>query len=175
MGIKQTLANFMREPAYNPMDLEELIAIFDIKKNEYTAFKKILRMMESEGIIKKTKRNKYMIADGVENHDKDEADLVIGILQAHPKGFGFLIPEEEGQKDVFIPSNCMNGAFNGDRISVRVVGVYEDSKNFGFVVSEDTRMSQDIFISKKDRNSAEDGDVVVVKTGTSKGIWIFDT
>ncbi|MDD6795780.1 MAG: ribonuclease R [Clostridiaceae bacterium] len=188
MGIKQTLANFMREPAYNPMDLEELIAIFDIKKNEYTAFKKILRMMESEGIIKKTKRNKYMIADGVENHDKDEADLVIGILQAHPKGFGFLIPEEEGQKDVFIPSNCMNGAFNGDRISVRVtredtstrkregevveviernttkvVGVYEDSKNFGFVVSEDTRMSQDIFISKKDRNSAEDGDVVVVK------------
>ena len=188
MGIKQTLANFMREPAYNPMDLEELIAIFDIKKNEYTAFKKILRMMESEGIIKKTKRNKYMIADGVEHHDKDEANLVIGTLQAHPKGFGFLIPEEEGQKDVFIPSNCMNGAFNGDRISVRVtredtstrkregevveviernttkvVGVYEDSKNFGFVVSEDTRMSQDIFISKKDRNSAEDGDVVVVK------------
>ena len=60
MGIKQTLANFMREPAYNPMDLEELIAIFDIKKNEYTAFKKILRMMESEGIIKKTKRNKFI-------------------------------------------------------------------------------------------------------------------
>ena len=188
MGIKQTLANFMREPAYNPMDLEELIAIFDIKKNEYTAFKKILRMMESEGIIKKTKRNKYMIADGEDHSHKDDTNLVIGSLQAHPKGFGFLIPEEEGQKDVFIPSNCMNGAFNGDRIAVRVtredtstrkregevveiiernttkvVGVYEDSKNFGFVVSEDTRMSQDIFISKKDRNSAEDGDVVVVK------------
>ena len=188
MGIKQTLANFMREPAYNPMDIEELIAIFDIKKHEYTAFKKILRMMESEGIIKKTKRNKYMIADGVENNDNEDVNLVIGTLQAHPKGFGFLIPEEEGQKDVFIPSNCMNGAFNGDRISVKVtredtstrkregevveiiernttkiVGVYEDSKNFGFVVSEDTRMSQDIFISKKDRNSAEDGDVVVVK------------
>ncbi len=114
--------------------------------------------------------------------------MLLLLRQAHPKGFGFLIPEEEGQKDVFIPSNCMNGAFNGDRISVRVtredtstrkregevveviernttkvVGVYEDSKNFGFVVSEDTRMSQDIFISKKDRNSAEDGDVVVVK------------
>ncbi|OOM16346.1 ribonuclease R [Clostridium saccharobutylicum] len=185
MGIKQTLASFMRETAYTPMDIEELVAIFDIKKNEYNAFKKTLKMMEHEGIIRRTKTNRYMIAEGEEHQ---EEGLVIGTLQSHAKGFGFLIPEEEGQKDVFIPSNCINGAFNGDKISVKVtredtktkkregrvveilerntskiVGIYEDSKNFGFVVSEDTRMKQDIFISKKDRNNAKDGDVVIVK------------
>ena len=186
MGIKQTLASFMREPAYNPMDIEELVAIFDIKPNEYNAFKKVLKTMEKEGIIGRTKQNKYAIAERAAA--EDEEGLISGTLQAHAKGFGFLIPEDENEKDVFIPSNCMNGAFNGDKILVRVtredtstrkregevvyvvernttkiVGVYEDSKNFGFVVSEDTRMSQDIFVSKKDRNGAQDGDVVVVK------------
>jgi ribonuclease R len=184
MGIKQTLVSFMGEPAYRPMELEDLVAIFDIKRNEYNAFKKTLRMMENEGLIIRTEKNKYMISEG--NHE-DEG-LVIGKLQSHAKGFGFLIPDEEGQKDVFIPSNYMNGAMNGDKISVKVtredtntkkregevveiiernttkiVGIYEDCKNFGFVVSEDTRISKDVFISKKDRNGAKDGDVVTVK------------
>ena len=184
MGIKQTLVNFMQEPAYRPMDLEELVAVFDIKKNEYNAFKKTLKMMEHEGFIMRTKKNKYMITEG----NNEEDGLVIGKLQAHAKGFGFLIPDEEGQKDVFIQSTSMNGAMNGDKISVRVtredtntkkregevveilernttkiVGIYEDCKNFGFVVSEDTRISKDVFISKKDRNGANDGDVVTVK------------
>lgn len=184
MGIKQTLVSFMQEPAYRPMELEDLVAIFDIKKNEYNAFKKTLRMMENEGLIIRTENNRYMIAEG----DHEEEGLVLGKLQAHAKGFGFLIPDEEGQKDVFIPSTSMNGAMNGDRISVKVtredtntkkregevveiiernttkiVGVYEDCKNFGFVVSEDTRISKDVFISKKDRNGAKDGDVVTVK------------
>jgi len=184
MGIKQTLVSFMQESAYRPMELEDLVAIFDIKKNEYNAFKKTLRMMENEGLIIINDKNKYMIAEG----NRDVEGLVIGKLQAHAKGFGFLIPDEEGQKDVFIPSTSMNGAMNGDKISVKVtredtntkkregevveiiernttkiVGIYEDCKNFGFVVSEDTRISKDVFISKKDRNGATNGDVVTVK------------
>ena len=63
MGIKQTLVSFMKEPAYKPMDIEELVAVFDIKKNEYNAFKKTLKVMENEGFIIRTKKNKYMIAE----------------------------------------------------------------------------------------------------------------
>ena len=184
MGIKQTLVSFMKEPAYKPMGIEDLVSIFDIKPNEYNAFKKTLRVMEREGLIVRTKKEKYMI----EEPEFSREDLVIGKLQAHAKGFGFLIPDEEGQKDVFIPSNCMNGAINGDKIAVKVtredtntkkregevvevierntsqvVGVYEDSRNFGFVISEDTRISRDIYIPKRDRNGAKDGDVVMVK------------
>jgi len=192
MGIKKTLANFMKEIDYRPMDIDELVAVFNIKKNEYNAFKKTLTIMEDEGSIMRTKKNKYVINEG--KHDAKQEDsyekdgLIIGKLQAHAKGFGFLIPDEEGQKDVFLPSNFMNGAMNGDRISVKVtredrntkkregevveilernttniVGVYEDCKSFGFVISEDTRISKDVFISKKDRNGAGNGDVVTVK------------
>jgi ribonuclease R len=61
MGIKQSLVSFMQEPAYRPMELEDLVAIFDIKKNEYNAFKKTLRMMENEGLIIRNEKNKYMM------------------------------------------------------------------------------------------------------------------
>ena len=114
--------------------------------------------------------------------------LIPGKIQIHQKGFGFLIPEYEGEKDVFIQSSCMNGAMNGDKVLAqitredrngkkregeivevverannKIIGVYENSRNFGLVVPEDTRLHQDIFISKKDRNVANDGDVVIVE------------
>ena len=180
MVIKDTLLEFMREEAYRPMDIQELVSVFDINPDEYRAFKKTLKTMEKEGLIFRTKKDKFALPERL--------GLITGKLQAHAKGFGFLIPEIEGEKDVFIPSSFINGAMNGDRILVqitredkngkkregeviqilerantKIIGVYEDSKNFGFVIAEDTRISQDIFISKKDRNGAKDGDVVVVE------------
>lgn len=180
MGIKDTLLEFMREEAYRPMDIQELVSVFDINPDEYRAFKKTLKTMEKEGLIFRTKKDKFALPERL--------GLITGKLQAHAKGFGFLIPEVEGEKDVFIPSSFINGAMNGDRVLVqitredkngkkregeviqilerantKIIGVYEDSKNFGFVIAEDTRISQDIFISKKDRNGAKDGDVVVVE------------
>lgn len=180
MGIKDTLLEFMREEAYRPMDIQELVSVFDINPDEYRAFKKTLKTMEKEGLIFRTKKDKFALPERL--------GLITGKLQAHAKGFGFLIPEIEGEKDVFIPSSFINGAMNGDRILVqitredkngkkregeviqilerantKIIGVYEDSKNFGFVIAEYTRISQDIFISKKDRNGAKDGDVVVVE------------
>lgn len=50
-----------------------------------------------------------------------------------------------------------------ERANTKIIGVYEDNRNFGFVVPEDTRLNQDIFISKKDKNGAMHGDVVIVE------------
>ena len=46
MGIKDTLLEFMREEAYRPMDIQELVSVFDINPDEYRAFKKTLKTME---------------------------------------------------------------------------------------------------------------------------------
>ena len=180
MGLKKTLLEFMREEAYRPMDIQELVAVFDINSDEYKAFKKALKAMEKEGSIIRTKKDKFALPERL--------GLITGKLQAHQKGFGFLIPDKEGEKDVFIPSSCMGGAMNNDKILVqitwddlngkkregeviqvlerantKIIGTYEDSRNFGFVVAEDTRINQDIFISKKDKNGAKHGDVVVAQ------------
>ena len=110
MGIKDTLLQFMQEDAYKPMDLSELTAVFDIKSNEYKAFKKVLKTMEREGLIVRNQKEKYSTPE--------RSGLITGRLQGHPRGFGFLISEVEGEKDVFISASSMNSALNGDRVLV---------------------------------------------------------
>ena len=56
MGIKETLLSFMREEAYRPMDIQELVTVFDINPDEYKAFKRALKVMELEGSIVRTKK-----------------------------------------------------------------------------------------------------------------------
>ena len=178
MGVKETLLSFMKDKTYSPMDIQGLASVFKIYKDEYKSFKKVLKTMEKEGLIIRNAKDKFMVP-------KDEG-LVMGKLQVHQKGFAFLLPEKEGEKDVFIPSNYLKDAMNGDKVLVevtredkdgkkregvvkevierinnKIIGVYEDNKTFGFVVPEDTRLNQDIFIAKKDKDGAKAGEVVI--------------
>ncbi|MBR0600247.1 ribonuclease R [Clostridiales bacterium BAD-6] len=117
-----------------------------------------------------------------------KVEIIIGTLSKHKKGFGFVIPETDTNGDIFIPHSGMKNAMNGDLVSVKllpswetertregviqeimkrsvteVVGTFEKSKRFGFVVPDDKRINDDIFVMKKDFHGAEKGDKVVVK------------
>lgn len=180
MGLKQTILKFMQEDAYKPMDIQELVKIFNINPSEYKTFKKIIRAMVKEGILARDSKEKIGLAT--------KMGMVAGKLQLHQKGYGFVLPDEEGRKDVFIPKNHMGTAMNGDKVLARVlkedqdgrkcegeivqiteralnviIGKYEDSRSFGFVIPDDKRMLKDIFISKKDRHNAQSGDIVKVE------------
>ncbi len=180
MNVKESIVNFMKNQAYKPMEIRELAAVFDINKGEYKEFKKVIKVMEKEGLIVKTNSDKLGLTE--------KMGLVPGRLQAHQKGFGFVIPDEEGLKDVFIPSSFINGAMNGDKVVAKVtredfngkkregeiiritertnntiIGVYESSSNFGFVIPEDKRIQNDIFIPKNQKHGADDNDVVIVE------------
>jgi len=86
----------------------------------------------------------------------EEEGLIFKNRKKH--GYGFLIPDDENMKDIFIPSGGLNGAMRiGDkraegeiikivkRANKTVVGTFESSKYFGFVVPDDPRISGDIF------------------------------
>ncbi|AKN33394.1 ribonuclease R [Clostridium carboxidivorans P7] len=177
MNIRETLISFMTEQAYKPMNMRELERVFSIKKSERKVFEKVLEEMESDGDVVKTRTEYYGIPDRM--------GLVVGKLQGHPKGFGFVITDDD-RPDIFIPSSYMNGAMNGDKVVAKitreenrgkkcegeiirilqrsnktVIGVYEDSRNFGFVVPEEKRIYQDVFIPKGSRNGAKTGDIVI--------------
>ncbi|AGY75973.1 ribonuclease R [Clostridium autoethanogenum] len=179
MNIKEAIINFMEEQAYKPMNIRELEGIFSVTKAEAKDFKKVLDDLEKEGLVVKTRRKRYGIPDRM--------GLVTGKFQGHQKGYGFVIPENEGA-DVFVPSSYLNGAMNGDKVVVKitkmedkgkkcegeiirvlerankvVIGTFEDSTNFGFVVPEEKRIYQDIFIPKESRKDAQTGDVVVAE------------
>ena len=48
MGIKETLLSFMKEEAYRPMDIQELVSVFDIDKTPKTGY---MRWRSDEGVI----------------------------------------------------------------------------------------------------------------------------
>jgi ribonuclease R len=178
--IKEKILAFMREEAYKPMTAEELALIFDIDKSEWQKFYKILDDMEQDGQIIKTRKERYGIPERM--------NLVVGRLQGHSKGYGFVIPDKEGEPDIFIPAEGINGAMHNDRViaritraaikdkrvegeiirildraNKRIVGRFEKSQNFGFVIPDDKRIYQDIFISKSNMGKAKDGQKVVVE------------
>lgn len=178
--IKENIINFMREEAYKPMTEEELAIIFDIPRKEIGHFYSLLDEMENEGLIVKTRKNRYGVPERM--------NLVVGKLQGHSKGYGFIIPDNQNAPDVYISAENINGAMNNDRVVARitkqsvngkkiegevirilerankkVVGTFEKSDYFGFVVPDDKRIYQDIFIPKAKINGARTGDKVVVE------------
>ncbi|MFL0249734.1 ribonuclease R [Clostridium neuense] len=179
MSLRENILDFMREQAYKPCNIQELAEAFGVSKVEYKSFKKLLNEMEKNGDVVKNRTSHYGVPERM--------GLIIGKLQGNAKGFGFVICEDD-LPDIFIPSSYMNGALNGDRVVAKisrevkgtkkcegeiirileranktVIGVYEDSRNFGFVVADDVRISQDIFIPKSQKSTAKSGDVVVAE------------
>ena len=117
-------------------------------------------------------------------------NCISGIFRANEKGFGFVKPEgEEEQKEIYIASSNTHHALNGDEVLVliteeevenekkqegkiikilkheadKVVGIFKNSKSFGFVVPDDKRLGTDIFIPKRYFSGAKDNQKVVVK------------
>ncbi|MBE0467609.1 MAG: ribonuclease R, partial [Candidatus Desulforudis sp.] len=103
----------MRKGAYRPMTQDELLRAFGIKKRGSRSFKKLLAEMETEGLIYVTRAARYGLPERM--------NLTVGRLQGHPRGFGFVVPEDRQNPDVFVSAAALNGAMHGDRVVVRVM------------------------------------------------------
>lgn len=183
MGIKEKILDFMREEAYKPLDYEDLAESMKLGAKDLSALWPALNELEANADIIKTRFGKYGLPERM--------NLIVGRLTAHSKGFGFVIPDnpvEEG--DVFIPPDAMMSAMHNDRVVARIhgqvnrgqekrregeiirivrranakiVGTFEYSRHFGFVLPDDVRIGQDVFIPKSEFNGAKSGSKVVVE------------
>jgi len=178
----QQVLEFMREKAYKPMTLQELEKHFEITgAAEFKEFVKLLNDLEQRGEILRTRSgDRYGVPERM--------NLLRGRLQTHPKGFGFLIPDDREHPDVYIHANDMLSAMNGDTVLVRItsksaaggrlegevvriltrantelVGTFESYESYGFVIVDDKRIVKDIFVPKEAMNGAVDGQKVVVR------------
>lgn len=172
---------FMREKAYKPMTTKELEEQFNI--DGAAAFKEFivtLNGLEESGQIVRTRANRYGIPERL--------NLIRGKLQGNAKGFGFVIPSEPAYPDIFIHPNDMKGAMDGDTVIARinkkpngerrmegeivriierghkqVVGTFQASRHFGFVIPDNKRLTADVFIPEEHMNGAVNGQKVVAK------------
>lgn len=182
-NIEQTierLLSYMKDEAYKPLTVQELEGAFGIEdSSDFKDFVKALVFMEEKGLVVRTRSNRYGLPE--------KMNLVRGKLSAHAKGFAFVIPDEQGMDDIFIPPTETNNALNGDIVLARVtsehlgqrregtivrilergvqqiVGTYTESKHFGFVIPDDKKFATDIFIPKNASLGAIEGHKVVVK------------
>lgn len=117
---------------------------------------------------------------------KIKNERAVGILDKNKAGFGFVRQEEGG--DIFIARSNLAGAMHGDTVEVdllpkylwvknkegiidkvieranmEVVGTFQRNKRFGFVVPDDKRNTDDVFVKKADFRNAQNGDKVVAK------------
>jgi len=180
MNLKEKILSFMKDEAYKPLTFDELLQELEVESSMKKELLKALNDLESEGKIIFTRTERYGIPE--------KMNLVIGTLEGHQKGYAFLRPDDKETKDIFISPVDMNGAMHGDRVIVRpmkvseevkstegkviriierantfVIGTFEKSKHFGFVVPDDKRIAFDIFIPKEYTNNANSNSKVSVK------------
>ena len=178
MNKEEIILEFIKDENYVPMKAKEMAIILGVPKKEYNQFVQILKKLEDEYKIVKNRKNKYKPMD---EKYKEE------INRKNKKGFGFV--KIEGQEDeIFISKENSLRALNGDIVLIEiidekskeksaegivkkilkheketVVGVFQNSKNFGFVVPDDQSLGTDIFISKSHFAKAKNGQKVVVQ------------
>ncbi len=174
---KNMICDLMREESYVPMRERELRAFLQVKDEDREDFKQALAELVKEDRIRINRRGRYTTP---------EEELISGVFTANPKGFGFV--EAEGRtEDIYIQESSVHGAFHGDSVQVRIlpgrhgkrtegeivrilargtrtlVGTYESSRNFGFVIPDNDRFGTDIFIPGGCAGKAADGCKVVVE------------
>ena len=116
-----------------------------------------------------------------------ELGLIQGTLKGNEKGYAFLIPDERGVSDVFIPNRKLFGAEHKDRVLVKksaysegesdegevvkilsrgitvLCGTYYTERHFGFVRPDDKNYYDDVYVPFKNSLNAKSGDKVQLK------------
>ncbi|VAV86092.1 3'-to-5' exoribonuclease RNase R [hydrothermal vent metagenome] len=139
---------------------------------------KTLQRLKAKQEIEEVDRGKFKAIISTEYYT--------GILDVSARGSGYVICEDF-DNDIFIASNNLNKALNGDEVELYVykrhkrgklegeitkvikraktefVGVIQIHKSYAFLIADNTKMYTDIFIPINKINKAEDGDKVLVK------------
>ena len=174
---KEMLVQLVHDKTYVPMKLKELAMLLSVPKEQRDEIKEVLDILIAEGKIGISKKGKY---------GKAEEFALAGTFSGHAKGFGFVTIEGREQ-DVFIPADKTKGAMDGDKVQIviegeargkraegavlrilehankTVIGFYQKNKNFGFVLPDNQKLGQDIFIPQGKDMGAVTGHKVIVR------------
>ncbi|MCM1543169.1 MAG: ribonuclease R [Blautia sp.] len=175
---KQVICDLVNDPLYVPMKEKELAMFLQVTRENREELKAVLDELLAEGKLTLTAKGKYMKSDG---------SVLTGTFISNAKGFGFV--EIEGrEEDLFIPEDRTGGAFHKDTVQVtllpghsgkrqeaqvvkviargmsQVVGTFDKTReNYGFVIPDNGKLAQDIFIPKERSKGAVSGHKVVAE------------
>jgi ribonuclease R len=161
-----------------PLLSREIIRHLGLRDELKQKAKELLKELAEEGKVVRIRGNRYGLPL--------KMNLVVGKVKCHPDGYGFVIPEAEGEEDIFISSRNLKEAMHGDRVVARVesirrkgkegrvirilergfrkvIGKFMKAKHYSYLIPEDERILQEIYIPDGETKRARPNQIVVAE------------
>lgn len=179
MSARSELLRKLRDDVHRPLSKQEIFQEFSIPKDQQKIFADLLKELIKSGHIFKNSKGLYGVPE--------KFNLIGGRIEKTASGNAFLIPDDPEKDDIYIAAANMNGAMHNDKVFVRlirsgrgksqagevaeiiervnqkIVGNLEKFKNYGFLIPDNKRICNDIFIPPDALNKAHNGQKVVAK------------
>jgi len=143
----------------------EIIKSIGTSEADLEAVQGALRELCREGKMVRLKKSRYVLPHG--------QDFATGRVQAHPDGFGFLIPDEKDREDIYLSRREMRRVMHGDRVVIqvqrkrmeteahvtqilergqkRLIGTFEEFQGKGYLIPMDLRVGPAIPLTQRGR------------------------
>ena len=185
--MENRILTLLRRPNYTPLNAAELQSKLGLARSQQRELEHVLRQLERRGQIARVKQGeRYALPL--------DADLVPGRIRMNRQGVGFLTPDDPKIPAIRVPPDATATAMHGDHVLVRrdavprrrgqepaevtgrvvrvlesartrLVGTLQRGRQFLYVIPDDPRITQDIYVPppKDVGRPARVGDKVVVE------------
>ena len=174
----EVLALF-RSRKESPLTFSEIAQHLGTLPNERKDIRRLLQELLDERKLTRLDRRHYGLPP--------PAKVVVGRVQAHRDGYGFLVPEDSGLPDIFLGKREVRDLMHRDRVALhldkkgrgrtpgprtlevlerahrRVVGRYEVGEKYDRVIPDDYRLVQEIRIPKRAAGGAAAKQIVLAE------------
>lgn len=176
MITKDIIKIFFKKKIKGPVSFRDISLQLNLTPPERRKLKRFLRELVRDGIILRTRKGLYI--------PSDEISFVTGYFEAHRDGYGFVISEKPGERDIFIPARATLGAMDNDRVIARIenrhkregsivrilervhtkiLGTFEELRTGCFVKPKNKSIPFDLYIAPSEKGMAKDGDIVIAE------------
>ena len=159
-----------------PMEFDQIASLLEVDEDGEVGLERRLKAMLRDAQLVQNRNGKLGVVSRM--------DLIPGRVQGHKDGFGFLIPDDKAQSDLFLGPRQMEKVMDGDRVLVsdagynrfgkkeariveitervatEVVGRYRREAGISFVEPENRRITKEVLVEDKNGLKPNPGDHV---------------
>lgn len=137
-NLHKTVTQYVQGKSFHPSTLGELSSKLHLPEQHTDILSEVLSSLIKEGILEVV-RGRFTCIKVLSQ--AASANCITGILRLHPRGFGFVKPENAtlATQDVFIPKHLTNHAVDGDTVEVLVSEIVSEKGPEGKVINITSR------------------------------------
>ena len=178
-GLTSAIRAVFKKQPDQKLNYKQVSSLLDVSdKNTRKLVLSILNDLKNEGFLNEFQKGAFIINDSYQS-------AITGTVDATSRGAGYII-SDQSEKDIYVAPQHMNRAMHGDTVEVEIiarrknkvegkiskiverktnlfVGTLDVKKNFAFLLLDNSRVSQDIFVPIEKLNGAKDGQKALVK------------